>query len=186
MSLRLVSLLGMGLFFLTETGSASPLSDYWGEENVWWHGRATFSGQVVIPACSLMMEDAWQSVDMGETPVRDLQTSSVGPQQYFKLRLKDCELSGRPGMTGQHVRVIFDGARGVDSDRFAVTGQATGIDLQILDRGGYIARAGETMPQQPLEGNSQELDYGIRVVRNSEALSAGDYYAVLRFRLYYE
>lgn len=31
----------------------------------YWHGRATFSGQVITPACTLMMEDAWQSVEMG-------------------------------------------------------------------------------------------------------------------------
>ncbi|MED9272476.1 fimbrial protein, partial [Escherichia coli] len=69
------------------------LPEYWGEEHVWWHGRASFKGQVIAPACTLAMEDTWQAVDMGETPVRDLQDSSVGPEKKFRLRLRNCELA---------------------------------------------------------------------------------------------
>jgi type 1 fimbria pilin len=164
------------------------LPDYWGEKNVWWNGRATFAGQVIVPACTLAMEDAWQSVDMGVTPVRDLQTSLVGPQRHFQLRLQDCELAGtgQQVFTSSRVRVTFDGVRGEAPDHFTVTGQATGVDLQILDSEGYTARAGEVLPPQQLYGNAQGLDYTLRVIRNGLPLSAGDYYAALRFRVDYE
>ncbi len=42
------------------------LPEYWGEEHVWWDGRATFHGEVVRPACTLAMEDARQIIDMGK------------------------------------------------------------------------------------------------------------------------
>lgn len=42
------------------------LPEYWGEEHVWWDGRAAFHGEVVRPACTLAMEDAWQIIDMGK------------------------------------------------------------------------------------------------------------------------
>ncbi|MDY8675946.1 fimbrial protein, partial [Escherichia coli] len=29
------------------------LPEYWGEEHVWWDGRASFKGQVIAPACTL-------------------------------------------------------------------------------------------------------------------------------------
>lgn len=164
------------------------LPNYWNEKNVWWNGRAIFSGQVIAPACTLAMEDAWQSVDMGDTPVRDLQTTSAGPQKHFQLRLRDCELAGtgQAVFTGSRVRVTFDGVRGEEPDHFSVTGTAAGVDLQILDSEGYTARAGEVMPPQPLHGNAQELDYRLRVIRNSAPLSAGNYSATLRFRVDYE
>lgn len=58
------------------SGSFPPpgmtLPEYWGEEHVWWDGRASFKGQVIAPACTLAMEDAWQEIDMGTTPLRDL------------------------------------------------------------------------------------------------------------------
>ncbi|EFH7645885.1 TPA: fimbrial protein, partial [Escherichia coli] len=44
-------------FFLCAAAQAAPspsfpppgmtLPEYWGEEHVWWHGRASFKGQVI-------------------------------------------------------------------------------------------------------------------------------------------
>lgn len=163
------------------------LPEYWGEENVWWHGRATFSGEVIVPACVLAMEDAWQAVDMGETPLREMQ-KFASPEKRFQIRLRECELAGTGNrvFTGSRVRVIFDGVRDETPDRFSTSGDAKGVALQILDGQGYVARAGEVMPAQVLSGNEQGLDYTLRLVRNQEALSAGNYYASIRFRVDYE
>ncbi|WP_254444123.1 fimbrial protein [Klebsiella oxytoca] len=154
----------------------------------YWHGRATFSGQVITPACTLMMEDAWQSVEMGGTPVRDLQMASVGPRKHFKLRLRNCELVSTDAQSaiGSGARVIFEGNRGETAEHFMISGQATGVDLQIFDRAGDIARVGEALPLQQLYGKSNELDYTLRIIRNGKPLSAGNYYAALRFRVDYE
>ncbi|PQV83390.1 fimbrial protein [Cronobacter sakazakii] len=164
------------------------LPEYWGEELVWWHGRTNFKGQVIAPACSLAMEDRYQAVDMGAIPLRTLQSTPVGPEKKFRLRLRNCELAG----TGKHVytasriRVTFDGSQGETPDKFSLAGQAEGIYLQITDNQGYVARAGKAMPPLLLNGNEEELNYTLRVVRNGYPLKAGDYYAILRFKVDYE
>ncbi|HGG2483270.1 TPA: fimbrial protein [Escherichia coli] len=185
-------------FFLSAAAQAAPspsfpppgmtLPEYWGEEHVWWHGRASFKGQVIAPACTLAMEDTWQAIDMGETPVRDLQDSFAGPEKKFRLRLRNCELAGtgKRVYTASRVRVTFDGLQGETPDKFSLTGQAEGISLQILDNQGYSARAGKVMPPLLLNGNEEGLDYTLRVVRNGQPLKAGDYYAALRFKVDYE
>ena len=185
-------------FFLCSVTQAAPsptfpppgmtLPEYWGEEHVWWHGRASFKGQVIAPACTLAMEDTWQAIDMGETPVRDLQDSFAGPEKKFRLRLRNCELAGtgKRVYTVSRVRVTFDGLQGETSDKFSLTGQAEGISLQILDNQGYPARVGKVMPPLLLNGNEEGLDYTLRVVRNGQPLKAGDYYAALRFKVDYE
>lgn len=164
------------------------LPEYWGEPLVWWHGRASFFGQVIAPACTLAMEDTWQAIDMGGTPVRDLQNGSFGPEKKFRLRLSNCELTGtgKRVYTASRIRVTFDGVRGESPDKFSLTGQARGINLQILDNQGYIARAGKAMPPLVLTGNEESLDYTLRIVRNGQPLKAGDYYAALRFKVDYE
>ena len=166
----------------------TSLPEYWGEEHVWWHGRASFKGQVLIPACTLAMEDTYQAIDMGVTPVRDLQDSFAGPEKKFRLRLRNCELAGtgKRVYTASRVRVTFDGLQGETPDKFSVIGQAKGINLQILDSQGYPARAGNVMPPLLLNGNEEGLDYTLRVVRNGQPLKAGDYYAALRFKVDYE
>lgn len=164
------------------------LPEYWGEEHVWWHGRTIFKGQVIAPACTLAMEDAYQTIDMGMTPVRDLQGSSVGIEKKFRLRLRNCELAGtgKRVYTASRVRVTFNGLQGVTSDKFSLIGQAEGIDLQIFDHQGYPARAGRVMPPLLLNGNEEGLDYTLRVVRNGQPLKAGNYYAALHFKVDYE
>lgn len=63
------------------------LPEYWGERDVWWHGRAHFSGQVIAPACSLAMEDTYQAIYMGDTPVRELQDTFSGPEKKISFAL---------------------------------------------------------------------------------------------------
>ncbi len=164
------------------------LSEYWGEEHVWWDGRANFKGQVIAPACTLAMEDAYQEIDMGTTPLRDLQNSFAGSEKKFRLRLRNCELAGtgKQVYTATRVRVTFDGIPGETPDKFSLTGLAEGINLQILDNYGYPARLGKTMPPLLLKGNEDGLDYVLRIVRNGSPLKAGDYYAALRFKIDYE
>lgn len=168
--------------------SGRTLPEYWGEDYVWWHGRTSFKGQIIAPACTLAMEDTYQAVDMGETPVRDLQNSFAGPEKKFRLRLRNCELAGtgKRVYTASRVRVTFDGLQGETPDKFSLTGQAEGINFQILDNHGYPARAGKVMPPLLLVGNEEGLDYTLRVVRNGHPLKAGDYYAALRFKVDYE
>ncbi|MGT3245331.1 fimbrial protein [Yersinia enterocolitica] len=164
------------------------LPEYWGEEHVWWHGRASFKGQVIIPACTLAMEDTYQSIDMGGTPIRDLQNSSVGPEKKFRLKLRNCELAnaGKRVYSATRVRVTFEGVHDETSDKFSLFGDAQGINLQILDNQGYLARAGKAMPPLLLNGDEEEFNYTLRLIRNEQPLKAGSYYAVLRFKVDYE
>ncbi len=169
-----------------EMTTTKSLTEFWGEDLVWWHGRASFSGEVIIPACTLSMEDAWQVVDMGETPVRELHKNE-GAEKKFLLRLRNCELidTGKRVFTGSRVRVTFEGHH-EDVDKFLVTGQASGISLQIIDKAGYPAYASKAMPPIQLTGNEQGLDYRVKLVKNGSPLSAGYYYAALRFKVDYE
>ncbi|HDK0773043.1 fimbrial protein [Escherichia coli] len=164
------------------------LPEYWGEELVWWHGRTSFKGQVIAPACTLAMEDTWQVIDMGETPVRDLQDSAAVPEKKFRLWLRNCELAGtgKRIYTASRVRMTFDGLRGETPDKFSLLGEAEGISLQILDNQGYPARVGKVMPPLLLNGNEDELKYMLRIVRNGYPLKAGNYYTILRFIVNYE
>lgn len=165
-----------------------PLTNYPGEAHVRWGGQATFTGKVIAPSCSITMEDSWQSVDMGEHPISHLVQGIYGPQKGFRLQLRDCELARtRQGVFAvTHLRITFEGLRGETPERFSVTGRAKGADLQILDSTGFVARAGEVMPALQIYGNEQALYYTLRLVRNSLPLSAGENYAVLRFKVDYE
>lgn len=124
----------------------------------------------------------------GKARFRDLQNGFSGPERKFSLRLRNCEFNSQGGnlFSDSRIRVTFDGVRGETPDKFNLSGQAKGINLQIADARGNIARAGKVMPAIPLTGNEEALDYTLRIVRNGKKLEAGNYFAVLGFRVDYE
>ncbi len=75
---------------------------------------------------------------------------------------------------------------GETPDKFSLFGDAQGINLQILDDQGYLARAGKAMPPLLLNGDEEEFNYTLRLIRNEQPLKTGSYYAVLRFKVDYE
>lgn len=167
-------------------GSSSP--DSWHAGDAFLSGQASFSGQVISATCSLAMEDRFQSIDMGTTPIRDLQGTSQGTEKDFYLRLVNCDLGSRGGkfFTGYNIRLTFDGLRGKEPEGFYLSGKERGVSLQIRDSQGNFAVPGKVMPPQVLKGNDPGLKYHLRLVRNGEPLQSGDYYAVLRFKIDYE
>lgn len=67
--------------------------------------------------------------------MRDLQNGFSGPERKFSLRLRNCEFNSQGGnlFSDSRIRVTFDGVRGETPDKFNLSGQAKGINLQIAD-----------------------------------------------------
>lgn len=151
------------------------------------NGRATLTGTVVASACTIALEDAWQTVDMGVLPARELKKSGEGQQRKISLHLRSCSLEQQSAEEMQPaVRVVFDGPFRNDPTLFAVGGSARGVALKIRDRNGSQARSGESLPPMPVYGSEQGLNYWLQVVPDGTPLSAGDFYAAIRFALNYE
>lgn len=165
------------------------VTDFWGQSDVWWHGRANFKGEVLSPTCSIAMESAYQVIDLGVLPVRELQNASFGPEKIFHIKLRNCELSNKPlrGDTyyNRQLRLSFAGLEGEKPNQFAMVGLAKGIDLQIIDAKGTVANANEKMPPTLLFGNEQNLKYSLRIVKNNQSLKVGNYYAAIKFKVNY-
>ncbi|GEM74776.1 fimbrial protein [Vibrio sagamiensis] len=163
--------------------------DFWGESDVWWHGRANFKGEVLSPTCTIAMESAYQVIDLGILPVRELQNVSFGPEKVFHIKLRNCELSNKSlrgdTYSNRQLRLSFDGLKGETPNQFAMVGLAQGIDLQIIDAKGEVAQVNETLRPVPLYGNEQNLQYSLRVAKNSQPLKAGNYYAAIKFKVNY-
>lgn len=151
------------------------------------NGRTTLTGMVVSSACTIALEDAWQTVDLGVLPARELKAQGQGQTRRISLHLRSCSLAQQDaGEPQPAVRVMFDGQYREDPSLFSVVGSARGIALKIRDRNGYQARAGESLPSVPVYGSEQGLNYWLQVVPDGAPLSAGDFYAAIRFSLNYE
>ncbi|EDS6072895.1 type 1 fimbrial protein [Salmonella enterica] len=154
------------------------------------YGRATMRGEVVASACTIALADRFQSVPMGELPLRDLQSGHGRTTRDFVIHLDNCSTSGRQFMaqeTDPAIRVRFDGLRGNRPGLFRTLGDARGVALQLQDARQEIVYPGEYLPVLYQKAyNQQVLQYRVSLVPDGNALAGGDYSAALRFSINYE
>ena len=158
-----------------------------GQKNVWWHGKADFSGEVVSPACSLFMEDAWQTINMGDVSIKNMKDDIISEKKVY-IRLTNCDVrfSGDYKKSSNRISTSFDGVVGTSPDSFFLTGSASGLTLKILDNDGYIFAKGKTSPRIRMDKDFITLEYSVQVIPSGERFSAGEYASVLRYHVYYE
>ncbi|WP_369115540.1 fimbrial protein [Edwardsiella tarda] len=169
------------------SSSQVSLPDYWGEKNVWWDGRTSFTGRVYVESCSLEMNDQYQVLYMGVEQLKNFHNSDIGLEKKLKIELKNCDFpsDGQGVFSNSRVQVTFDGMPGNSPDQFYLNGQAKGIALQIVNSDGYSAIAGKPLPAEFINSKRKELIYTARLVRNGEALKPGNYQALIGFKLNY-
>jgi len=176
------------ILFLALPGDVMAMASTAQEDGAYFQGRASFSGQVMASACTLAMDDTWQIIDMGTTPIRDMQKNVSGPEKIFSLQLQNCHLTrtGNNSSPYSYMQIAFDGLPGEKPDQFGLIGQAKGVELKIHDSKGSSAQAGRTLPPDILSGNDQYFNYTLQLVHNNEPLQAGDYYSIVRLKVNYE
>lgn len=164
---------------LTNTGS--PFIDATSENN-FAIGRATFSGAVISSACNLVMDNNYQTIDMGVTPISELQSITSLPEKVLKLRMIGCEL-GKDDYTGHLIEILFEWER---VDIANSSDAASGIDLKIQDSRGSWASSGIPLPPQVLGKNEKELDYKVYLTNNGNIVNSGHYNFALKFKVNYQ
>ncbi|EBS3707169.1 type 1 fimbrial protein [Salmonella enterica subsp. enterica serovar Hull] len=154
------------------------------------YGHATMYGEVLASACSIALNDRYQSVAMGALPLRELQSGREGISKEIIIHLENCQTSGYGSIdkeTDPAIRVRFDGLRGNLPGLFRTQGEAKGVALQLSDERREIVFPGEYLPAIYQKAyNQQVLKYRISVVPDGERLAGGSYSAALRFSINYE
>ncbi|ECH1486076.1 type 1 fimbrial protein [Salmonella enterica subsp. enterica] len=159
------------------------------EAGIRLHGQATLYGEVLASACSIALSDRYQSVPMGELPLRDIQSGKAAVRD-FVIHLDNCLASDSSLIDKKidpAIRVRFEGQRGSQPDVFRMQGEAKGVALQLRDERQDIVHPGEYLPAVYQKAyNQQVLKYRVALVPDGQALVGGDYSAALRFSINYE
>lgn len=143
-------------------------------------------GSIIDTPCAIGLADRNQSIAMPVIPVSQIMRDGQGPDHPFTIRLMNCVLpplkSGQPAVS--RFSVTFDGAT-TNDNLFAVSGDATGVGLQIADAKGNPADPGQPVAAGKLQPGNSNLDYTLRLVSNRQTLRVGTYTATIRFKLDY-
>ena len=148
-------------------------------------GRVNMQGAIIDTACAIAVESRDQTIDMEVVPLADIIRDGQGRTKPFAIELVNCTLerANKNSPDWKQFQVTFDGD--AEGDLFGVRGEASGIALQISDAAGNIATPGHPLPFEHLIPGNMKLDYAMKLVANSHALKAGDYFSAIRFKLDY-
>lgn len=160
---------------LSAAGEARSASEF---------GRVNMQGSIIDTPCAIATDDLHQSIDMKVTTLGEMFLFGRGAQQTFSLNLVNCDLTSHDQKTPDRTRfsTTFDGPS--KNGLFSISG-ATGMGIQILDTAGNVAIPGQPLPSGSLISGTQNLEYTLRLVRNDQPLKAGNYHAILRFKVDY-
>ncbi|WP_419236861.1 fimbrial protein [Serratia fonticola] len=149
-------------------------------------GTLKMQGSIVETACAIDLGSRDQTIDMGSLSISQLLRDGQSAARPFTIRLVNCALEKqndhRPDW--QYFRITFDGPH--ERGLFNVSGQATGIGLEIRNQNNELSVPGSAMLPQQLTPGSRDLIYQLRLVANQQPLAAGQYNSQLAFKLDYE
>ncbi len=149
-------------------------------------GAVFIRGEVLYTPCAIDLDSRDQTIDMGETPIAEIAARGYGPSRDFTVRLLNCLMLPRPGHSqydSEYYQITFEPMTG--TERFAIRGEAQGVELAIRDTDGNLALPGIAFPAKEVTAGSINLNYSLQLVSNGQPLKSGDYQSLIRFRMDY-
>lgn len=149
-------------------------------------GRVTMRGTIHQGACAIKTDDVEQTIAMGVLPLARLQRDGKGPGFPFSIQLVNCPMlySATGGIT-RAFTITFDNDNQPGQQRFAVYGDAKGVELMITDAKGKAILPGSAQPVDEHLTHQLDLRYRLFLVSNLQQLHAGSFAAAIRFHLDY-
>lgn len=160
--------------------AATPASEF----DLALTGRVTMNGSILSSACDIDTGDSWQTVAMGAETRAHMQRAGQGEPQPFTITLKNCALAASDDpMSEQALRVTFDGEE--EKGLFRVGGAASGVALALTDRDGAAITPGQAVSYHQAAAENIRLDYTLTLKTTAREMQAGNYHALLRYRVDY-
>ena len=149
-------------------------------------GRVALRGAIHQGACAIKVDDAEQTIAMGVLPLARLQRDGKGPGFPFSIQLVNCPVEySASGGVARTFSITFDHDGPPGQQRFAVYGDAKGIELMITDTQGNTIAPGEAQPIDQHLTQQHDLRYRLTLVSNQQQLHSGSYAAAIRFHINY-
>ncbi|MFG1174697.1 fimbrial protein [Erwiniaceae bacterium CAU 1747] len=174
------------LFLLLNMSAANPVYSSGTLSADSDHGRVIMTGSIIDTACAISTGSLDQTVDMGAVPVSRIIRDGQGAKKDFSINLVKCILERHEAGLNkwQYFTITFDGFN--DDGLFSVAGEAKGVAIRISDRDGNVASPGVALPPGEIEAGDMSLNFSMQLVSNHQALHAGEYNSIIKFKMDYE
>ncbi|EKA6275308.1 type 1 fimbrial protein [Salmonella enterica] len=151
-------------------------------------GRVGISGEVVAAGCSISLRDSHQVINFGDVSVNKILKGNH-PQQDLIIRMDNCKhvdyLSG--GVSNPGMRIRFNGIQSGNSELFELSGDVSGVALQVKDEKKEVIKPDTWLNSVYLNSSiTQTMKYQLELVPDGHPYHNGYFFSVLGFNIHYE
>lgn len=147
------------------------------------NGIFRMQGSIVETACAIATDSNNQIIEFGTIPFSALNSNNRASNFPLVIHLIGCKLSSIDGKPWSSFDISFDGVS--ENGFFKLNGTASGISLSITDLNGKNIIPGEKYDYPVSKQGDNYLKYEMNLVRNDVHLRAGDFKAVIIYRINY-
>ena len=146
----------------TKLSSSSSLYSIEGKK-AWWHGKTSFSGTVIEPGCSVMMENLWQSTSIKKINPSEIKSNIYQYEAPFTLFFKNCDMIKSKVSVGDNIRSFFKSSSTKNKD--------LAIYYTLVNQTVLITGIEKFTPIIRSNHNDSKLDFTLRLTTNEENLN---------------
>lgn len=144
-------------------------------------GTVKLQGAILESACAISPDNAFQTVELGTIPLKNLERNGISQAYPFKIRLINCVLSDDSGDGNKSIEVTFSGFNEGNTDPL----RNRGLRLMVKDEQGHQITPGVPLTDIPIYAGEMILKYNIFLVANKKQAIAGSYYTTINMVVSY-
>ncbi|WP_337039484.1 fimbrial protein [Serratia marcescens] len=146
----------------------------------WATGTLSIRGAVLESACAIEPDNAFQTIDLGSVPIKNIERNGASAAHPFTLRLVNCALTDSKGKQYKSIEVTFTGfdAPGNEMDK-------NGIRLRVIDENGRRIFPGVPVTDIPIHVGNMTLHYSVFWVGNGKRIRPGNYQTTMNILFQY-
>lgn len=147
---------------------------------VWANGTLKVKGEILESACAIAPDNAFQTVDLGVIPVKNIERNGISKPYPFRFRLINCVLTDSRGNENKSIEVTF-----TELDRANEAMKGSGVSIMVKDEYGHWIKSGIPLVDIPIQAGTSVLNYTLYLVGNGRELRAGNYLATMNILINY-
>lgn len=170
-----------------EEQRSTPVAPYLHSDNN-EHGTVHVLGSIIDAACTISTDSKEQIIELGLESSRALYSFGYGPEKKLVIKLEHCTVVHDDGeTTWKDINVTFLGAPDTaDARLFAISGNVSGIGVQVLDTQRNVILPGQTFLERSVAEGEIQLTYYVRLATDSNIINDGVGSATIKLRLSYD
>jgi type 1 fimbria pilin len=152
------------------------------------HGRVNIGGTILNPACTISVENAEQTVNLGVITQKNPEHSNVVFIYPFAIHFTSCILATSQYREGsrQTFSIKFDGPNEPGNRRFTLGEKNQGLAFEIHDAQNNIVLPGVAMKLQEGAIEKKILNYSLHLIKTAPRIQAGPFHSAVNFTLVYQ